>query len=290
MKIVRIIATLAVTLALTACFYGPGAFTSTLDLHKNGTFAFAYKGEIVFLSPPDMMGGGSSDSAVWTDDMASCFKEEHTSEGEAAFNAAGPVDSGTCSASEIAKQRKDWEAKRAAAAAKKRKEAAEFGALFGYTPGDDAANRKLAASMMRYEGWKSVVYKGGGIFVVDYQQSGNLDHDFVFPMLPTQNNLVLPFVTIRRQTNNLVRVTAPAFVNNPGQGMMAGLGAMKGKDAGSEEPTLHKASGSFTLTTDGEIRTNNTENGPADVTGGRKLVWQIGADTKAAPEALINLK
>ncbi|MEO8722552.1 MAG: hypothetical protein ABI395_03380 [Sphingobium sp.] len=277
MKIVRIAAALLLTLVLTACFYGPGAFTSTLDLRRDGTFAFTYKGEIIFLSPPDMMGKMNSAPGVWKDDMASCS-------GEGENSATRP-----CTAAEIAKQRKDWEAERAAAAAKKQQEAAEFGAMFGYTPGDDAANRKLAANMMRYDGWKSVVYKGNGIFDVDYQQSGRLDHDFIFPLLPTQNNLVLPFVTIRGQAGNMARMTAPAFVNNPGQSMMAGMAAMKGNGAGGDDMGLHKASGSFTLTTDGDIRTNNTENGPADISGGRKLVWQVDADSKAVPEALINL-
>jgi hypothetical protein len=309
MKIVRIVAALALTLALTACFYGPGAFTSTLDLRKDGTFAFAYKGEIVFLTPPDIMGGGSGSASVWKDNMASCGADADakrevesiirsdvkadtsTSESVRAVEMpSGEENNRPCTAAEIAKQRNDWQKERAAAAAKKQKEAADFGAMFGYTPGDDAANRKLAATMMRYEGWKSVTYKGDGIFMVDYQQTGRLDHDFIFPLLPTQNNLVLPFVTVRRQTGNMVRMTAPAFVNNPGQGMMAGMAAMKGSEGGTPDMGPHKASGSFTLTTDGDIRTNNTEDGPADVAGGRKLVWQVGADSKAAPEALINLK
>ena len=273
--IVRIIAALAVTLALAACFYGPGAFTSTLDLRKDGSFAFAYKGEIVFLNP-DTMGGLKAANEVWKDDLASCSKEDGSSETR------------PCTRAEIAEQRKAWQAERSATAEKNRKEAEQFGAMFGYTPGNDEANRKLAASMMRYDGWKSVVYKGDGVFAVDYQVAGRLDHDFVFPVMP-QGNMILPFVMIRKQGADSARVSAPALVASFGSffaDKMPGLGGA----ANGQAVTSYRTKGSFTLTTDGIIRTNNTEEGPTEVPSGRTLVWQIGPDSKTPPEALIQLK
>ncbi|MBB6123292.1 hypothetical protein [Sphingobium subterraneum] len=274
-RIGRIIAALVATLALAACFYGPGAFTSTLDLRKDGSFAFAYKGEIIFLNP-DTMGGLKPANEIWKDDMASCTKADDSSEPR------------PCSRAEVAEQRKAWQAERATAAEKNRKEAEQFGAMFGYTPGNDDANRKLAASMMRYDGWKSVVYKGNGVFDVDYRMAGKLDHDFVFPIMP-QSNMILPFVMTRKQAPDSARVSAPALVASFGNlfaEKMQGLGGATGG------PTMasSRTKGSFTLTTDGVIRTNNTEDGPADIVGGHKLVWQIGPDSKTPPEALIQLK
>lgn len=270
MKTLRIIAALGFALALAACFYGPGAFTSTLDVRKDGSFAFAYKGEVVFMTPPEAV----QKPEPWTDNKAWCVNRDDS-------------ERRPCTPAEIADQRKAWDANQIERADKNKKDAEQFGAMFGYTPGNDEANKKLAASMMRYEGWKSVVYKGGGVFDVDYQIAGKLDHDFVFPLMP-QSNMVLPFVMIRRQSDGTARVSAPALVagfSDMFSKSMAGMGGPAGAP-----PMASRAKGSFTLTTDGEIRTNNTEEGPSDTPTGRKLVWQIGPDSKTAPEALIRLK
>ena len=50
-SLLRLIAILILPLALTSCFLIPGAFTSSLDLRKDGRFTFAYQGEIIFQSP-----------------------------------------------------------------------------------------------------------------------------------------------------------------------------------------------------------------------------------------------
>ncbi|MBL0115595.1 MAG: hypothetical protein IPP45_09190 [Sphingomonadales bacterium] len=43
--VLRLMAVLLLPLALTSCFLIPGAFTSNLDLRKDGNFTFAYQGK-----------------------------------------------------------------------------------------------------------------------------------------------------------------------------------------------------------------------------------------------------
>jgi hypothetical protein len=327
-RLAKMAAAVMLPLALSSCFITPGAFGSTLDLRKDGTFAFSYKGEVVFMSPDALMKMGENpEDAVWKDDKATCYKES-TSAGPgdaasdaarvsdaasnamvaAAGNAAASADNAAeavdaaaaateavddnsrpCTPKEIAEQKKDWEEAKKAREDKAKKDSAQFGAIFGYTPGDDAANKKLAATMMKFEGWKSVVYKGDGVFAIDYVASGRLDHDFVFPLFP-QSDLVFPFVTVKRQANGAVRVSAPALI---GGGLKALAARMKGIGAAmtdKEVPQSTKTKGSFTVTTDGEIVTNNTEDGPDRVATGRQLVWEIGPESEKVPEALIRLK
>jgi len=47
--------------------------------------------------------------------------------------------------------------------------------------------------------------------------------------------------------------------------------------------------GTFTITTDGAILANNTDEGPAAGTTGKQLSWKITRRTTAAPMALIQL-
>ncbi len=234
MKFVRIIGALAVAMLLSSCFYSPGRFTSALDIRKDGTFAFSYTGEILFTMPDEM---GKAGQMAWSDDMARCTRENPDS--DSTDSDLDIPEDRPCTGKEITDQRKAWEIEQAVKAKEEAKKAAEFGAMFGYTPGDDAANKRLAETMMRYEGWKSVTYKGNGVFDVVYKAKGRLDHDFLFPLLP-QNNMVLPFVTIRKLNGSMARVTAPAYVANPGRSMMAGMKGMGPGSGGPDDEKLGK--------------------------------------------------
>ena len=323
-------AAILLPLALSSCFITPGAFGSNLDLRRDGTFAFAYKGEIVFLSPDAMMKmGESADDAAWKDDKAVCYKEASADDAaamdaaanamgaaaDAAMNAAGNAmqaaggnmvvtdnatatddvmtdDSETtrpCTPKEIAEQKKEWETAKKAREDKAKKDAAQFGAVFGYTPGDDAANKRLAATIMKLDGWKSVIYKGEGVFEVDYAITGRLDHDFVFPLLP-QSDLVFPFVTVKRQANGTVRMSAPALIGGGIKALAARLQGIGAAMSDKEIPKSAKTKGTFTVTTDGEILTNNTEDGASKVPMGRQLLWDIGPESEKVPEALVRLR
>lgn len=278
----RMLMLAVVSLTLSGCFLAPGAFTSTLDLRRDGNFAFAYKGEIVFESPGDFMKMGDT-SEPWSDDDAMCYEPQaEGEEGNAAVTRS-------CKAAEIAEQRKTFEQGRKEATAKRAKDAAQFGAVFGYTPGDDAANRRLAATYAKFAGYRQVSYRCNGVFDVDYAVTGKLDRDFVFPLLP-QQDIIFPFVAVRVQADGSARVNAPSLIGGGLRGMAAKMKDFGAAAGAKDMPASTRTRGSFTITTDGEVLTNNTEDGAATSAAGRSLKWEIGPDTQKVPEALIRLR
>jgi hypothetical protein len=283
--LLRLMAILLLPLALTSCFLIPGAFTSNLDLRKDGNFTFAYQGEIIFQSPDEMM--KDSKAVVWTDDKASCTGpvqgEKQSGDEEVTSDESRP-----CTKAEMAEKKKEWEAEQKAAADKKLKDSQQFAALFGYSPVDDAANQKFAAQLMKYDGWKSVVYKGKGVFLVDYQIGGKLGYDFIFPTFP-QGDFIIPFVQLRKRDQGSVAVSAPALIGGGLRGMAAKMRAL-GAPETNDVPQSTRTKGTLTVTTDGEILTNNTENGPAKVPAGRALSWSIDSSSEKVPEALVRLR
>jgi hypothetical protein len=52
---------------------------------------------------------------------------------------------------------------------------------------------------------------------------------------------------------------------------------------------VSRAQGRFTVITDGEILSNNSEDGPAAHPLGRQLRWDVGPASKKIPETLIRL-
>ena len=269
---------IALSVLLSGCFLTPGAFNSTLDLRRDGSFAFAYKGEIVFAVPDDMMGGKPE---VWNDDQASCEAVESSEPGNS-------MDTPPCTPAQIAEQKKAWEAEQAAKRAKAAGEQKQFAAMFGYAPGDDEANRRLATQLARYDGFRSATYAGNGVFNVDYAKSGQLGHDFIFPAL-LQANVMFPFVLARPQIDGAVRVSAPAFVGN---GALGALSRMKELGVTSDMAKLptNRTAGRFVLTTDGDVLTNNTEDGPVKGPRGKTLTWTVDQRSTVQPEALIKLR
>jgi hypothetical protein len=311
---------LAAPLLLNGCFIMPGKFGSTLDLRKDGSFTFSYKGEVMFQSPDEMMKGKAD---VWSDDKAECYKDGDASAAGAAAAAAADAASGfadaaagvatddatnamaseddatsavdeavdntrPCSKKEIAEQRADWEAQQKTKAAEKAKESAAFASMFGYAPGDEKAMAAFATKLSKYRGWKSVVNQGNGKFLVDYQISGRLDHDFIFPVLP-EGDVVFPFVQIRGREAGKVFVNTPALLGGGLMAMAAKAKAFGAPDSNDAPDVTGIVDGSFTITTDGEILTNNSEDGAEKIPTGRALRWVINGDTKRIPEALILL-
>lgn len=283
--LLRLTAILVLPLALTSCFLVPGAFTSGLDLRKDGNFTFSYKGEIIFQTPDEI--AKDSKIEVWNDDKAVCTGPvpgaKQTGDDEVPEDEPRP-----CTKAEIAEKKKDWDAEQKAAAEKRVKDSQQFAALFGYSPMDDAANQKFAAQLMKYDGWKSVVYKGKGVFLVDYQITGKLGYDFIFPTFP-QGDFIIPFVQLRKRDQGSVAVSAPALIGGGLRGMAAKMKALGAPDT-NDVPQSTRTRGTLTVTTDGEILTNNTENGPASVANGRALNWSIDASSEKVPEALIRLQ
>jgi len=246
---------IAAPLLLTGCLWGPGKFNSELTLRKDGSFTLDYRGEIVLQLPPD------ATSEPWSDAKAKCNEDGKDR---------------ACTKSEIADQKAAYD--------KKRKDSEDMAKLFGLPGLDDASNRAFAAKLTKYAGWRSVTYRGGGVFDVDYHFVGSATQDFLFPALP-DNNLIIPFIALRRRADGSVLVTAAAFTGGAGPMGSAAAGA---GDMGKGGP-VSRAQGRFTVITDGEILTNNSEDGASAHAIGRQLHWDVGPASNKIPETLIRL-
>jgi hypothetical protein len=245
----------AAALSLTGCLWGPGKFASDLTLRKNGSFVLDYRGEMVLQLPPDAA------QEPWKDTMAKC---------------SDPAKDRPCTKAEIAQQKTAYD--------KKRKDAEEMAKMFGLPGLDDESNRAFAAELMKYGGWRSVTYRGNGVFDVVYHEEGRATQDFLFPALP-DNDLIIPFIALRRRADGSVLVTAPAFTGGAGP-LAARAGAAA---AGEMKGPVSRAEGRFTVITDGEILTNNSEDGATPHPIGRQLHWDVGPSSNKIPETLIRL-
>jgi hypothetical protein len=242
-------------LLLTGCLWGPGKFTSDLTLKKDGSFILDYRGEII-LETADMMA-----AKPWHDDMAHCLTD------------AKPRP---CSASEVADQKLAYE--------KKQKSDEEEAKAFGLPGSDEGSNRAFAIKLMKYAGWRSVIYRGKGVYDVDYHLVGRATQDVVFPLMP-DNNLIVPFIVMRRRTDGAVLVNAPALTG--GMDMFGPMAQQMGGQ-GKGAPPSH-AQGRFTVHTDGQIITNNSEDGPSPDPLGQQVHWDIAPGSTKLPETLIRL-
>ena len=163
---------LAAPLLLTGCLWGPGMFHSDLTLRKDNSFVLNYRGEIVMQLPPD-----EAKAEPWKASFARCFKDGRTElltsiGGSAQVIEEPPPDdedaTRPCTAAETAKLKAQYEKESADKAAGKRKENEEMAKVFGLPGLDDESNRAFAAKLMKYAGWRSVTYRGKGVFDVDY--------------------------------------------------------------------------------------------------------------------------
>jgi hypothetical protein len=273
-------------LALAGCFLQPGKFDSTLNLHKDGSFTYAYKGQIYMLALSKLGDLANKNSETFTPEA--CHDDD--------FNER------KCSADELAEQKRAWEEQRATQLAEDKKNAEAMRAMLGgIDPADPAAANELADRLRHQAGWRSVNYLGDGLFEVDFMLSSKLTHDFAYPTVerfPMAN----VFVMANRRADGSVRIDAPGFTaqspTNPMQGAMGSmLGAAALSDAAKKEgeakedaaPGVPEIDGSFRIVTDGEILANNTDNGPQTGTGGKTLQWRVTKRTVAAPMALIKL-
>lgn len=287
----RSLLALAALSLLTGCLWGPGQFASELTLKRGGAFTLDYRGEIVLQTPPDE----GSKAEPGKDSFARCYRDSRTevvtsSQGGTQVIEEPPpeTDDATrpCTAAELARLKAQYEKDAAEKAAGKRRENEEMAKAFGLPGLDDESNRAFAAKLMKYEGWRSVRYKGKGVFEVDYHTEGRATQDFLFPALP-DNDLVMPFIAIRRRADGSVLVTAPAMTGGAGpiaaRAGAAAAGAMKGGP-------VSRAQGRFTILTDGDVLTNNSEDGAVRTAGGQRLTWDVTPASTKIPETLIRLK
>ena len=248
---------LAAPLLLTGCLWSPGKFNSDLALRKDGSFVLDYRGEIILIT------ADAINRPPWQDSMAHCMSDQGKDR--------------PCSAQEVAEQKQAF--------AKKQKDDEEAAKAFGLPGTDDESNRAFATRLTKYAGWRSVTYRGKGVYDVDYHMEGRLTQDFVFPLMP-DSNIVIPFIALRRRADGAVLVNAPGLAG--GTNMFGPLAQqMGGGDTKSSPPS--KAQGRFTIHTDGQIATNNSEDGPAADPLGRQVHWDIAPGSNKLPEALVRL-
>lgn len=280
----------AAPLMLGGCLWGPGKFTSNLALNKAGTFTLDYRGEIMIQIPDDKTPPGP-----WSDELANCYADGRTKveQGSVLVTLEPPEaaaeesdEERQCSAAEIARLKAEYEKQAAEKRAEQASESDQMAKLFGLPGTDDESNRRFAATLMKYQGWRSVAYKGKGLFDVDYHLEGRMTQDFAFPMMP-ESDMLIPFIMLRRRADGSVMVTAPALTG--GKGPFSARAKMMGlPDKGSDGPPS-RAEGRFTVSTDGEILTNNSEDGPVTVQGRRQLYWDVGPGSEKVPEMLVRL-
>ncbi len=282
-KALKFVSALLLPILLAACFYIPGKFASSLDVRSDGKFAFSYKGEIIAFSGSKMM-----------EEIGKSKSEEETFEAYCYDDDKG--ETRDCTEKEKSEQKKEWEAgaaDRAKAKAESAKEEAEMmSTIMGFNPNDPKTIDAFIAKLTKQKGWNSVVHKGEGVFEVDYAISGTLDRDFIFPNIPdvaTAN----PMVVVRVRKDNNVEVDAPGFGSDAqmskNSNLLAAIAQKEAKD-GEENPFTAKTDGTFTVTTNAEILTNNTEDGPASAGAkGKSLIWKVDPQTNKRPEALLKI-
>lgn len=280
----RLIVLAALSAMLAGCLLMPGKFDSALDVKRDGTFHFRYAGELVFLPLTDaarsqMAKGLQKVQGKQTGEQTEVFTEESCARPETG-------EARACTIDEIAAQRRAWDARMAAPPADPGANAI-VSMLGGMNFDDPNAAATMTEALRRQAGWRKVTYKGNGVFDVEYDAAGRLDHDFTFPTLE-HSPMVMPLVSVIRRADGSVRIEAPGFA--PGLGNLAALGtAIPGAANKAQNPMkgLPLMDGTFAVTTDGAILTNNTEEGPSPVAGGQRLSWHVAAGRAAAPTALI---
>jgi hypothetical protein len=145
----------------------------------------------------------------------------------------------------------------------------------------ETKNRAIADALSKEAGYRSVRYLGDGKFLIDYEISGRLDHNFIYPFNLDAETIV-PFVAVELRANGTMRVKAPGFANeNKDQaGPMSGMA-----DSGSD-----KLDGTFVLDTDAEIVSTNNEEGPQAASSRKVLSWTVTPLTRDAPTAVLRLR
>ncbi len=282
-RVTTLVLVATLPLLLAACFLLPGKFTSSLDVRRDGQFTFAYKGEIVLVTPASFTGATSPAPDPAT---MKCFGPvpgappvSPPSPPVAGQPRTGPAGARSCTPDEIAKRIAD-------ATASRQREGEQMAKLIGMDPNNEASMREYAAQVTKQAGWRSAVYRGNGVFDVDFEQTGRLDRDFIFPLLP-RASVIAPFVVVRKRSDGAVLVTAPAFRANPAQAILNGMNSMK--PATPPVPAKDGPAGTLIVTTDTVPLTNNTDDGPTSDRGRTRLTWTVAPGSDKIPEALIPL-
>jgi hypothetical protein len=225
---------------LVGCVLVPGKFASTLHVAADRSFAFTYQGEVIAI---DLAGEMAKIGAMGR------------AAGDADTNTE--TDPGGISLDDIAFQDAEDADEQAKA---------------------DARFRAIADALRKEPGYRSIEYKGDGLFAIDYATRGSLTHGFVYPY-NIDAEVIFPFVVIELRGRDQVRVKAPAFGETDTPGGMGG-----------PSPSNDRMDGTFTLTTDAEVVSQNNEDGVASEDGRKKIVWKATPLSQDAPMAVLRVQ
>lgn len=142
----------------------------------------------------------------------------------------------------------------------------------------EAKRQAIAEALAKEHGYSSVRYVGDGKFLIDYEVSGTLSHNFVYPF-NSDAEVVFPFLSVERRQNGTVRVRAPGFAAEDNKGGPPGM-----------QEAASRLDGWFTLETDAEIVSQNNEDGPTVANGRKTIKWRATPLTKDAPLAVLRVK
>ncbi|MEO7240157.1 MAG: hypothetical protein ABIW16_02040, partial [Sphingomicrobium sp.] len=167
---------IAAPLLLTGCLWGPGKFTAALALHTDGSFVLDYSGQMLVQASDDKVPAGGP----WSNAMARCYRGGRAEISQPPDKTAEPDastkdDAQACTAAQLAKLKTEYADEAAELARSKRAENEQMAKLFGLPALDEESSRRFAAKLMKYQGWRSVVYRGGGVFDVVYHFAGRAD-------------------------------------------------------------------------------------------------------------------
>ncbi len=235
---------------LVGCAFSPGKFVSTLTILADRSFTFSYQGEVIAVDIAGEMAKGMGDAFKGMGDEDDKKKTTTSLLRDAAWqeDEEAPATEEEDSAKDDAEE-----------AAKK-----------------EAKFKAIAEALSKEAGYRSVTYKGDGVFVVDYQISGKLTHNFLWPY-NIDAEVIFPFVVLELRGADTVRVKAPAFGDSDSQ------------SKGKSDDAKSKLDGTFTLITDGEIVSQNNEDGAKNDGTRRTVTWKATPLSKDAPMAVVKV-
>ena len=146
----------------------------------------------------------------------------------------------------------------------------------------DAQMQAMATALSKEKGFRAARYLGDRKFEVDYAISGRLTHAFLFPF-NIDAQIVLPFVAVEMRGADRVRVKAPGFSNSFDKSQSP-IGA-----GGPGDDAAKALNGTFTLTTNATIVSQNQEDGAQSTPQGQRIVWTVTPLTSEAPMATLRV-
>lgn len=157
----------------------------------------------------------------------------------------------------------------------------------GAVPGDDEGLKRFATQLAKYDGWNKVEYMGDNLFEVEYAVSGTFDRMFAFPTIPGAT-MQFPFVQILRRSGGEIEVLTPAMAG-PG-GLASAMGPMP-MGGSSGQSKVQPIDGTFTIVTDGDVLSNNTEDGLAISGATKSMRWKVDGSSgpEGSPRAIVKL-